>query len=152
MAVAGLALVVRRVLPLLSAALSLGALLSVSLVWGHYQAGITVIIAATGVILTAGYILWMIQRVYLGKQRSEYAGFPEATGREILVLAPMAVLAVRPAHLPVQGGRQVLQPLHHVQVLPRRRLPVQRSQHRRLVRHVDVLALGKHGEQARILR
>jgi NADH-quinone oxidoreductase subunit M len=61
------------------------------------------IIAATGVILTAGYILWMIQRVYLGKQRSEYAGFPDATGREILVLAPMAVLAVILGILPDQA-------------------------------------------------
>ena len=61
------------------------------------------VIAATGVILTAGYILWMIQRVYLGKQRSEYAGFPEATGREILVLAPMAVLAVILGILPDQA-------------------------------------------------
>jgi NADH-quinone oxidoreductase subunit M len=61
------------------------------------------IIAATGVILTAGYILWMIQRVYLGKQRSEYAGFPEATGREILVLAPMAILAIILGILPDQS-------------------------------------------------
>jgi len=55
MAVAGLALVVRRVLPLLSTALSLGALLSVSLVWGHYQAGITVIIGAVAAYSAAAY-------------------------------------------------------------------------------------------------
>jgi NADH-quinone oxidoreductase subunit M len=61
------------------------------------------VIAATGVILTAGYILWMIQRVYLGKQRAEYAGFPEATGREIAVLAPMGLVAILLGILPDQS-------------------------------------------------
>lgn len=60
------------------------------------------IIAAFGVVLTAGYILWMIQRVYLGKPRDEYAGFPEATGREIFILAPLAVLAIILGILPDQ--------------------------------------------------
>jgi NADH-quinone oxidoreductase subunit M len=61
------------------------------------------ILAATGVILTAGYILWMIQRVYLGKQREEYKGFPEATAREIAVLVPFAALAVLLGILPSQS-------------------------------------------------
>ena len=60
------------------------------------------IIAAAGVILTAGYILWMIQRVYLGKEKEEYKGFPEATSREIFVLAPFAVLAILLGILPKQ--------------------------------------------------
>jgi NADH-quinone oxidoreductase subunit M len=60
------------------------------------------IIAASGVILTAGYILWMIQRVYLGKARPEYAGFPDATGRELAILAPMAILAIALGILPKQ--------------------------------------------------
>lgn len=51
----GLVLVVRRVLPLLSASVSLGSLLAVSLVWGHYQAGITVVIAAVAVYSAAAY-------------------------------------------------------------------------------------------------
>jgi len=60
------------------------------------------ILAATGVILTAGYILWMIQRVYLGKAREEYKGFPEATAREIAILAPFAALAIALGILPQQ--------------------------------------------------
>jgi NADH-quinone oxidoreductase subunit M len=60
------------------------------------------IVAATGVILTAGYILWMIQRVYLGKRREEYEGFPEATAREVFILTPFAVLAVALGILPQQ--------------------------------------------------
>lgn len=60
------------------------------------------IISAFGVILTAGYILWLIQRVYLGKAKPEYAGFPEASGREMFVLAPFAVLAIALGVLPKQ--------------------------------------------------
>ncbi|GMV97566.1 MAG: NADH:ubiquinone oxidoreductase subunit M [Phycisphaerae bacterium] len=58
------------------------------------------IAAATGVVLTAGYILWMIQRVYLGKRREEYEHFPEATGREVFILTPFAVLALALGILP----------------------------------------------------
>jgi NADH-quinone oxidoreductase subunit M len=60
------------------------------------------IIAAFGVVLTAGYILWMIQRVYLGKPREEYHDFPEANGREIFILTPMAILCVALGILPMQ--------------------------------------------------
>jgi len=60
------------------------------------------VVAAAGVILTAGYILWLIQRVYLGKVRPEYAGFPEATARELFVLAPFGLLAVVLGILPKQ--------------------------------------------------
>ncbi|MBU0637695.1 MAG: NADH-quinone oxidoreductase subunit M [Planctomycetes bacterium] len=60
------------------------------------------ILAAAGAILTAGYILWMIQRVYLGKERAEYAGFSDVSAREIVVLVPMALLAVVLGILPKQ--------------------------------------------------
>jgi len=58
------------------------------------------VIAAFGVVLTAGYILWVIQRVYLGKRKEEYAGFPDATAREIAILLPMAALAIFMGILP----------------------------------------------------
>ncbi|MFW6125126.1 MAG: complex I subunit 4 family protein, partial [Pirellulales bacterium] len=55
------------------------------------------VIAAAGVILTAGYILWTLQRVYLG---SEYRG-PHPEGitvpirvREICTAAPLLVFAI----------------------------------------------------------
>jgi len=60
------------------------------------------IIAAFGVVLTAGYILWMIQRVYLGKQKEEYIGLPDANAREVFILAPMALLAIALGILPNQ--------------------------------------------------
>jgi NADH-quinone oxidoreductase subunit M len=66
--------------------------------WAYTMA----ILAAFGVVLTAGYILWVIQRVYLGKVRDEYKDFPEATGRELLILAPMGVLCIVLGILPKQ--------------------------------------------------
>jgi len=76
---------------------------------GTFQAGnkfpwayTLAILAAFGVVLTAGYILWVIQRVYLGKVREEYKDFPEATGRELLILAPLGVLCIVLGILPTQ--------------------------------------------------
>ena len=60
------------------------------------------IIAAAGVILTAGYILWLIRRVYLGKEREEYAAYPDASGREKLILIPLAVLCIALGVFPMQ--------------------------------------------------
>ncbi len=58
------------------------------------------IVASLGAILTAAYILWLVQRVYLGKRQEEYAGFPDATARETFILVPMAALAVFMGILP----------------------------------------------------
>jgi NADH-quinone oxidoreductase subunit M len=63
-------------------------------VWNFSQ-GLAVVSAAV-VILTAGYILWALQRVYLGP---EYKGpHPEAltpmTVREFLIAAPLLALAI----------------------------------------------------------
>lgn len=60
------------------------------------------ILAAAGVILTAGYILWMIRRVYLGKEREEYVGYPDASARETFILIPMAVLCIALGIFPMQ--------------------------------------------------
>ena len=62
--------------------------------WKYSQ--LLAIISASVVILTAGYILWAIQRVYLG---AEYRGpHPEAltpiTMRELLIAVPLLVFAV----------------------------------------------------------
>ena len=67
--------------------------------WGRPMA----VIAAFGVVLTAGYILWMIQRVYLGPQKPEMAGLPEANAREIFVLTPLAALAILLGVMPSQS-------------------------------------------------
>jgi NADH-quinone oxidoreductase subunit M len=49
--------------------------------------------AAFAVVLTAAYILWTIQRVWLGSN-AEWAGLPDMNGRERLIAAPLVVLTV----------------------------------------------------------
>jgi NADH-quinone oxidoreductase subunit M len=61
------------------------------------------VLAAAGAILTAGYILWMIQRVYLGKERPEYVGGGDADPREIAILAPLAFMCILLGVLPQQS-------------------------------------------------
>ncbi len=63
-------------------------------VWNYSMA--MAVVAASVVILTAGYILWTIQRVYLG---AEYKGphgeaLTPATNREIAIVAPLLLFAV----------------------------------------------------------
>ena len=51
------------------------------------------VLAATAVILTAGYILWTLQRVFLG--RSEiWKGLPDMDLREIVIAVPLVVLTI----------------------------------------------------------
>ena len=58
------------------------------------------IISCFGVILTAGYMLWTIQRVFFGPEKPEYKGFPEVNAREITVLTPLAIMAILLGILP----------------------------------------------------
>ncbi|MEX2168249.1 MAG: NADH-quinone oxidoreductase subunit M [Pirellulales bacterium] len=72
----------------------IGEVLVVLSSWKYSQA--LAVISAFVVILTAGYILWTIQRVYLGP---EYKGpHPEAltpmTGREMSIAIPLLVFAI----------------------------------------------------------
>lgn len=72
----------------------IGEVLVVLSVWNYSVA--LAVISAFVVILTAGYILWALQRVYLG---AEYKGpHPEAlteiTPRELAIAVPLLVLAI----------------------------------------------------------
>ena len=69
---------------------------------GPVGAKVLTIIAAVSVVLTAGYILWSIQRVFLGAAKPEYENVPDISPREILVMAPLAVLALALGILPWQ--------------------------------------------------
>jgi NADH-quinone oxidoreductase subunit M len=60
--------------------------------WQKYP--VLTAIGASAVILTAGYVLWMMQRVFLGKANEKYAGLPDINGRELFTLAPLAVIVV----------------------------------------------------------
>jgi NADH-quinone oxidoreductase subunit M len=49
--------------------------------------------AATAV-LTAGYLLWTYQRIYLGPLNEKYKGFPDLTFREAFTLVPLAIIVI----------------------------------------------------------
>ncbi len=57
------------------------------------------ILSAAAVILTAGYILWTLQRVFLGKSE-QYKGLPDLTVREKVIAVPLVVLTVALGVLP----------------------------------------------------
>jgi NADH-quinone oxidoreductase subunit M len=52
------------------------------------------IISATGVIITAAYILWTYQRVFFGSLADKYKTLPEITTRELFTLVPLAIIVV----------------------------------------------------------
>jgi NADH-quinone oxidoreductase subunit M len=58
------------------------------------------VISCLGVILTAGYMLWTVQRVFFGPEKAEYRGFPEVSNREVAVLTPLTIMAVLLGILP----------------------------------------------------
>jgi NADH-quinone oxidoreductase subunit M len=51
------------------------------------------ILAALTVVVTAAYVLWTLQRVYLGTNEA-YKDYPDITFRELLCIVPLLVLAV----------------------------------------------------------
>ncbi len=52
------------------------------------------ILAALGIILTAGYILWMLQRIFMGQPKEQYADFPEISSREVVTLVPLGIIVI----------------------------------------------------------
>ena len=51
------------------------------------------VLAATAVVLTAGYILWTLQRVFLGRSET-WKGLPDMDLREIVIAVPLVILTV----------------------------------------------------------
>jgi NADH-quinone oxidoreductase subunit M len=50
--------------------------------------------AVIGIVVTAAFLLWTLQRVFLGPLNAKYKDFPDVNGREIFTLAPLAFLGV----------------------------------------------------------
>jgi NADH-quinone oxidoreductase subunit M len=64
------------------------------------QAGkVFAVLAALTVVITAGYILWTVQRVFFGTNPA-YKDYPDITLRELLCVIPLVVLAVLLGILP----------------------------------------------------
>jgi len=51
-------------------------------------------IAALAVILSAAYMLWALQRIWLGKLNEKYADIEEINGRELFTLVPLAAIVI----------------------------------------------------------
>jgi NADH-quinone oxidoreductase subunit M len=67
--------------------------------FGAYQADdprfrVLVVISCLGVVMTAAYILWAIQRVFLGPLNEKYKALPDLSFRETFTLAPLLFLCV----------------------------------------------------------
>ena len=55
----------------------------------------TITIASTiGIVLTAGYMLWTLQRVFLGTLPEKWKSLPDINGRELFTLVPLAVIVI----------------------------------------------------------
>ncbi len=55
---------------------------------------IVTIVSATGIILNAAYILWTVQRVFLGELPSKWDGLNDISGRELLSSVPLIVIII----------------------------------------------------------
>jgi NADH-quinone oxidoreductase subunit M len=52
------------------------------------------VVGASAVVLTAGYMLWTLQRIYLGQPNEKYRALPEISTRELATLLPLAAIVV----------------------------------------------------------
>src|SRR6266436_6193767 len=60
--------------------------------WRAYPA--LTVVGASAVILTAGYLLWTLQRMFLGKPNEKYLTLPEINFRELCTLVPLGAIVV----------------------------------------------------------
>ena len=50
------------------------------------------LISCIGIVMTAAYILWALQRVFLGPLNEKYKDYPDINAREVFALAPLLFL------------------------------------------------------------
>jgi NADH-quinone oxidoreductase subunit M len=52
------------------------------------------VLACFNLVITAGYMLWTLQRIYFGIERAEEPALPDLTRLEITVLSPLAAMTI----------------------------------------------------------
>jgi NADH-quinone oxidoreductase subunit M len=52
------------------------------------------VVGASAVVLTAGYLLWTLQRVFLGKPNEKYLTLPDISPRELFTLVPLGAIVI----------------------------------------------------------
>ncbi|MCH2103830.1 MAG: NADH-quinone oxidoreductase subunit M [Planctomycetes bacterium] len=55
---------------------------------------VLVVISVLGIVITAAFLLWAMQRVFLGTLNEKYASFPDIDKREIFCQAPLLFLCI----------------------------------------------------------
>ncbi|MFA6425236.1 MAG: NADH-quinone oxidoreductase subunit M [Phycisphaerae bacterium] len=65
-----------------------------SLLGSYAEFQLTTIISVLGIVITAGYFLYMLQRVLLGPLNEKLAGFSDMSKREIFVLLPLMIIVI----------------------------------------------------------
>jgi NADH-quinone oxidoreductase subunit M len=62
---------------------------------GAFQTFRWITIASTlGIVLTAAYMLWTLQRVFLGTLPEKWKNLPDINGRELAMLVPLALIVI----------------------------------------------------------
>ncbi|MBU1297846.1 MAG: NADH-quinone oxidoreductase subunit M [Bacteroidetes bacterium] len=62
---------------------------------GAFQVYRWITIASTlGIVLTAAYMLWTLQRLFLGKLPDKWKDLPDINGRELFTLVPLAIIVI----------------------------------------------------------
>ncbi len=62
--------------------------------FGFETIRIIAIISTLGILLGAGYMLWTLQRIYLGKLNEKWRGLPDLTLREYFMLVPLSLVVI----------------------------------------------------------
>ena len=60
----------------------------------HTSKMILLYISLSGIVFTAVYILWTVQRVYMGEIKEKYKEFSDISCREVLAMLPLALLCI----------------------------------------------------------
>src|SRR5438093_950713 len=88
--VTGLAFFAAMGLPGLSAFISEALVLLGA--WQAYP--LLTVVGASAVVLTAGYLLWTLQRMFLGTPNEKYLTLPEINARELFTLVPLGAIVI----------------------------------------------------------
>lgn len=62
--------------------------------FGESLIRVITVISTVGIILGAGYMLWALQRVYLGKFNEKWEGIKDLDLREYAMLAPLTIIVI----------------------------------------------------------
>ncbi|HTY37925.1 MAG TPA: NADH-quinone oxidoreductase subunit M [Bacteroidota bacterium] len=82
---------------------------------GAFQAfKVLAIIGTLGIVLTAAYMLWTLQRVFLGQPNEKWASLPDINGRELFTLVPLGIVVLALGLYPSMALNLMTSSLNHL--------------------------------------